>query len=206
MRAVVVLPTPRTPVRIQACGMRPVSNAFEMVRTIASWPIRSSKVDGAVFAREHAIARRRRGGGSGWRVGVLFLAVAHRAHPIRNARTVVDADHDEGGRLTSDPIRCSLGLLPSGPDPVGEWLVHRQPPGVYIGRRKAKASAAAVHSSVAAAADMHHGCPKIARMSPGTRNCACVTRPATQQATPCTVGDLPLSRVSCSMTTRIIRG
>ena len=38
-----------------------------------------------------------------------------------------------GGRLTSDPNRSSLGLLPSGPDPVGEWLVHRQPPAVYIG-------------------------------------------------------------------------
>ena len=36
MRAVVVLPTPRTPVRIQACGTRPVSNEFEMVRTIAT--------------------------------------------------------------------------------------------------------------------------------------------------------------------------
>jgi hypothetical protein len=46
MRAVVVLPTPRTPVRIQACGMRELSNAFEMVRTIASWPIRSAKVAG----------------------------------------------------------------------------------------------------------------------------------------------------------------
>src|ERR687897_2440496 len=46
MRAVVVLPTPRTPVRIQACGMRPLSNALETVRTIASWPIRSSKVAG----------------------------------------------------------------------------------------------------------------------------------------------------------------
>ena len=42
----VVLPTPRTPVRIQACGMRPVSKALETVRTMASWPIRSSKVDG----------------------------------------------------------------------------------------------------------------------------------------------------------------
>src|SRR5215470_7189150 len=39
-----------------------------------------------------------------------------------------------GGRLTSDPNRSSLGLLPSGPDPVGEWLVHCQPPGLYIGR------------------------------------------------------------------------
>ena len=40
---------------------------------------------------------------------------------------------ESGGRLTSDPNRSSLGLLPSGPDPVGEWLVHRQPPGLYIG-------------------------------------------------------------------------
>src|SRR5258705_3936691 len=38
-----------------------------------------------------------------------------------------------GRRLTSDPIRTSLGLLPSGPDPVGEWLVHRQSPGPYFG-------------------------------------------------------------------------
>src|SRR5580692_6426738 len=36
-------------------------------------------------------------------------------------------------RLTSDPIRTSLGLLPSGPDPVGEWLVHRQSPAPYLG-------------------------------------------------------------------------
>src|SRR5215469_5062772 len=46
MRAVVVLPTPRTPVRIQACGIRPVSNALVSVRTMAFWPIRSAKVDG----------------------------------------------------------------------------------------------------------------------------------------------------------------
>src|SRR5205823_5568270 len=39
----------------------------------------------------------------------------------------------KGRRLTSDPIRTSLGLLPSGPDPVGEWLVHRQSPGAYLG-------------------------------------------------------------------------
>src|SRR5262245_32560274 len=26
------------------------------------------------------------------------------------------------------PEPRSLGLLPSGPDPVGEWLVHRHPP------------------------------------------------------------------------------
>src|SRR5258707_451308 len=38
-----------------------------------------------------------------------------------------------GRRLTSDPIPTSLGLLPSGPDPVGEWLAHRQSPGSYLG-------------------------------------------------------------------------
>src|SRR5262249_39126396 len=31
------------------------------------------------------------------------------------------------------PEPRSLGLLPSGSDPVGEWLVHRQPPASYIG-------------------------------------------------------------------------
>ena len=46
LRALLREPTPRTPVRIHACGMRPVSNAFETVRTIASCPIRSSKVAG----------------------------------------------------------------------------------------------------------------------------------------------------------------
>lgn len=30
------------------------------------------------------------------------------------------------------PDSESLGLLPSGPDPVGEGLVHRQPPSAYF--------------------------------------------------------------------------
>jgi hypothetical protein len=32
--------------------------------------------------------------------------------------------------LQSEP-RPKLGLLPSGPDPVGEWYVPRQPPSLY---------------------------------------------------------------------------
>src|ERR1700741_3195130 len=44
--------------------------------------------------------------------------------------------HKISRRLTSDPIRTSLGLLPSGPDPVGEWLVHRQSPGPYLGPKR----------------------------------------------------------------------
>src|SRR5437899_12724725 len=43
-----------------------------------------------------------------------------------------------GRRLTGDPFRSSLGLLPSGPDPVGEWLVHRQSPGPYLGPKEAE--------------------------------------------------------------------
>ena len=47
-----------------------------------------------------------------------------------------DSLEKTGRRLTSDPIRTSLGLLPSGPDPVGEWLVHRQSPGPYLGPKQ----------------------------------------------------------------------
>ena len=46
IRAVVVLPTPRTPVSTKACAIRSASKAFLSVRTIASWPIRSAKVAG----------------------------------------------------------------------------------------------------------------------------------------------------------------
>ena len=37
-----------------------------------------------------------------------------------------------GGWTETRPV--SLGLLPSGPDPVGEWCVHRQPPSIYLDR------------------------------------------------------------------------
>ena len=49
MRAVVVLPTPRTPVSMNACATRPVANALRRMRTIASCPIRSSKIVGRYF-------------------------------------------------------------------------------------------------------------------------------------------------------------
>lgn len=42
------------------------------------------------------------------------------------------------GGWHGDPCRNSLGLLPSGPDPVGEWLVHHQPPAVHIVNLSAK--------------------------------------------------------------------
>jgi len=46
MRAVVVLPMPRTPVSIHACDNRPAPIALVSVRTIASCPINSSNVAG----------------------------------------------------------------------------------------------------------------------------------------------------------------
>src|SRR5277367_7040435 len=53
--------------------------------------------------------------------------------PGDDSEVHVNPSEKRARRLTSDPNRSSLGLLPSGPDPVGEWLVHRQPPGPYIG-------------------------------------------------------------------------
>jgi hypothetical protein len=41
---------------------------------------------------------------------------------------------NSGWEADERPEPRSLGLLPSGPDPLGEWLVHRQPPITYIGR------------------------------------------------------------------------
>src|SRR5262245_13568429 len=128
MRAVVVLPTPRTPVRIQACGIRPVANALVIVRTIASWPMRSAKVAGRYlrastrYALPPARPRSRPGALVTSFIGAPAAAWSHRV-----AERVVQSDRqwmlEASGRLTSDPNRSSLGLLPSGPDPVGEWLV-----------------------------------------------------------------------------------
>jgi hypothetical protein len=49
IRAIVVLPTPRTPVKRKACATRSCSMAFERVRVTASWPTRSAKVCGRYF-------------------------------------------------------------------------------------------------------------------------------------------------------------
>src|SRR5258708_21325512 len=58
---------------------------------------------------------------------------ARREPGARTDRRLRDWLEKTGRRLTSDPIRTSLGLLPSGPDPVGEWLVHPQSPPPHFG-------------------------------------------------------------------------
>ena len=49
MRAVVVLPMPRTPDSMKAWASRPEASALVSVLTIASWPIRSAKIAGRYF-------------------------------------------------------------------------------------------------------------------------------------------------------------
>ena len=114
---------------------------------------------GAVFARQHPVglaglrARRQARNRPDWRRQVcrgerqhhssvdpqLIVSQGRLAERSRIQRERRPWPHlarfarKTGRRLTSDPIRTSLGLLPSGPDPVGEWLVHRQSPGPYLG-------------------------------------------------------------------------
>src|SRR3954449_6436828 len=110
MRAVVVLPTPRTPVSIQACGMRPVSKAFDSVRTMASWPIRSSKVRGRYLRARTRYGDALSGAGAGKKPGnagsssggvpgvVWSIGCKAKGDGARGCREC------EGGRLDEDPF------------------------------------------------------------------------------------------------------
>src|SRR6516225_580848 len=53
----------------------------------------------------------------------------------------------DGWEADERPEPRSLGLLPSGPDPVGEWLVHRQPPASISAQRNENASGARPRST-----------------------------------------------------------
>src|SRR4029079_5829257 len=127
-----VFPTPRTPVRIQACGMRPVSNGFESGRTMASCPTAYSQLSCRYL---RASARYPSAGvstGAGPEtadfLGSLIVPSARR----RATRGLIANKSRNWWEADERPEPRPLGLLPSGPDPVGEWPVHRQPPGVYI--------------------------------------------------------------------------
>src|SRR5262249_62174491 len=54
---------------------------------------------------------------------------------------------NSGWEADERPEPRSLGLLPSGPDPVGEWLVPRQPPMTYIGCRRSATNRGRFHQS-----------------------------------------------------------
>src|SRR6476660_5641224 len=92
--------------------MRPEAKALVKVRTIASWPIRSGKTRGRYLR-----ARTR---------------YPEAFEPLVTSLMAGQGADVRGGRLDGQPVPVSLGLLPSGPDPVGERHVRRQPPaGLY---------------------------------------------------------------------------
>src|SRR5581483_6511366 len=89
-----------------------------------------------------------RTGGSKWSAisflplkggGIRWGSVAMTAH--RAIKSLAGWEADER------PEPRSLGLLPSGPDPVGEWLVHRQPPGRLYRPGRARKQVGAPSSS-----------------------------------------------------------
>ena len=59
---------------------------------------------------------------------------ADKANRLRNESMALMKRAVIGGRLDEQPAKRSLGLLPSGPDPVGEGRACRQPPSAVYGR------------------------------------------------------------------------
>jgi len=126
------------------------------VRTIGSWPTRSSSESAGIFAPAPDRGRpterwaHRRWGRAKSLNGRLFSPIRSRCRSISsfarkvalrakanstraNALACAGRQARMGGRLDKRPALSSLGLLPSGPDPVGERYVLRQPPGAYVG-------------------------------------------------------------------------
>ena len=100
-----------------------------------------------------------------------------------------------GWEADERPEPGSLGLLPSGPDPVGEWFVHRQPPAPISAVPRAKASRGL----------QNEGCKTSAERSPADRqrdampmisdpSAGWALDPQLERDT-VAVGDLPLCRV-----------
>src|SRR5690554_847739 len=79
------------------------------------------------------------------------FAAGSRLRQPRAAAIAADGGKNRVGGWHGDPCLGSLGLLPSGPDPVGEWLVHHQPPKVHIGnsRSECKGDVTLAHDSLA---------------------------------------------------------
>ena len=76
------------------------------------------------------------------------------------------------------PEPRSLGLLPSGPDPVGEWLVHRQPPAAYIGRGGGESKLRPPSACKRYGAKRHYSIAAILSTSASTNNYCSISRSA----------------------------
>src|SRR3990170_1294649 len=98
--------------------MRPEANAFLSVCTMASWPISSPKTLGRYF-----------------RASAAWLSIWGSSPAMTRSAPIVELTTlgARGGRLDEQPAKRSLGLLPSGPDPVGEARACCQPPSGNIG-------------------------------------------------------------------------
>src|SRR5262249_4756367 len=71
--------------------------------------------------------------------------------PRRGARTTPDTHYNalgRGGRLDEQPAKRSLGLLPSGPDPVGEARACCQPPKPSISEIEALVATTLSHAKL----------------------------------------------------------
>src|SRR6187455_3537779 len=66
--------------------------------------------------------------GRGQTPGLDVVAEAQLCGQGSDPVTAAERGARESGRLDKRPASGSLGLLPSGPDPVGEGHVRRQPP------------------------------------------------------------------------------
>src|SRR5215831_16609926 len=114
--------------------MRPLSKAFEIVRTMASWPIRSSKLAGRYLrASTRYPSADVSAGAEPEAADFLGSLIVPSASRSARKRGILANESRNWWEADERPEPRSLGLLPSGPDPVGEWLVHRQPPATYIG-------------------------------------------------------------------------
>src|SRR5690349_24362052 len=112
----------------------------------------------------------------------LEAGFAEQGSRIRREVRLSRSARKKGGRLTSDPIRTSLGLLPSGPDPVGEWLVHRQSPGPYLGPKAAESKRSWPHTH--RHPEEPRPCAASRRMAAGTGPCGHPSRLAASRRAP----------------------
>ena len=121
-RAVVVLPMPRTPVRMKAWWTRFSRMALVSVRTRTSWPISSSKVAGRYLRARTRYSGASCGGAVSAGSGLSAIELRRRRHAAAPRRPGCPSSGREGKRWKTGqrPGRNSLRLLPSGPDRVGE--------------------------------------------------------------------------------------
>src|SRR5215472_5131708 len=121
---------------MKAWAIRPVANAFFSVRTIASWPIRSSKVRGRYLRAMTVYAEPSAGAGAAPNMSAVAESIAAAPGSAgaagsasgERSLSAIESLKVAGWRPADDPEKISLRLLPSGPDRVGEASAHRRSP------------------------------------------------------------------------------